>query len=222
MKVLPVSCCWRIDQCFCVLCFPFHVLDTFWLLTYSWSGSVFCELVSDKNLQSCDFLQRLHKHEIRLEHVFSKSRWTVDVQPDIIGRAYKNKGRLHIPQFHKNGFTLRRASSIDTYRTEWDQTGSFTNIHLQRSCKPFPWRVNNSWKRIQGAGFDILCVFCQVQFDTWKLLSSITSTEWRKNRDRILRDAGISLVFHKIQIFSGMVQRKNGFLKNFGPKGWNK
>ena len=82
------------------------------------AGSVFCELMSDKNLQSCDFLQRLHKHEIRLEHVFSKSRWTVDVQPDIIGRAYKNKGRLHIPQFHKSGFTLRKASSVDTYCTE--------------------------------------------------------------------------------------------------------
>ena len=34
------------------------------------------------------------------------SRCTVDVQPDKIGRAYKNKGRLHIPQFHKSGFTL--------------------------------------------------------------------------------------------------------------------
>ena len=163
MKVLHVSCCWRIDQCFCVLCFPFHMLDTFWLLTYSWSGSVFCELMSDKNLQSCDFLQRLHKHEIRLEHVFSKSRWTVDVQSDKIGRAYKNKGRLHIPQFHKSGFTLRRASSVDTYCTEWDQTWSFTDILLQRSCEPFLWRVNNSWERIQGAGFDILCVFWQVQ-----------------------------------------------------------
>ena len=140
---------------FVFLCCPFHVLDTFWLLTYSWSGSVFCELMSDKNLQSCDFLQRLHKHEIRLEHVFAKSRWTVDVQSDKIGRAYENKGRLHIPQFHKSGFTLRKARSVDTYCTEWDQTGSFTDIHLQRRKEVF---------------------------DTWKLLSSIACTEWRNNR----------------------------------------
>ena len=78
------------------------------------------------------------------------SRCTVDVQPDKIGRAYKNKGRLHIPQFHKSGFTLRKANSVDTYCTEWYPTGSFTDIHLQRSCKPFPWRVNSLWKRIKG------------------------------------------------------------------------
>ena len=106
---------WRTDQCFCV----------FMLCVFLFMCSIpfDCSHIPDQAVffvNSC--LIKMCKVVIFCRGCINMrlglSRWTVDVQPDKIGRAYKNKGRLHIPQFHKSGFTLRRASSVDTYCTE--------------------------------------------------------------------------------------------------------